>query len=75
MRPESVLKKTIELQFCVSREKWENDSDLRSSWDTPLNPALERQRPETLYEFEDSLIYIISSRRVKTTLRDPVSKK
>jgi len=36
-------------------------------WCTPLIPALRRQRHTDLYEFEASLIYIVSSRTVRTT--------
>ena len=33
---------------------------------TPLVPALRRQRQTDLWEFEDSLIYIMSSRTAKS---------
>jgi hypothetical protein len=38
----------------------------------PFNP---RQRQSELCEFESSLIYTVSSRIVKATQRNPVSKK
>ena len=37
--------------------------------------ALKRQRQEDLCEFQARLVYIRSSRTVKTTQRDPVSLK
>jgi hypothetical protein len=39
-----------------------------------LIPALGRQRQADLFEFEGNLIYIESSRLVRTTERDTVSK-
>jgi hypothetical protein len=41
----------------------------------PLIPALGRQRQVDLYEFEDSLVYRVSSRPARSTQRNPVSKK
>lgn len=38
-------------------------------------PALERQRQEDLSEFQASLIYSVSSRIAKTTLRETLSTK
>ena len=44
-------------------------------WCTPLTPALRRQRQADLYEFEASLVYIVSSRTVRAvTHRNPVLK-
>jgi hypothetical protein len=40
-------------------------------WRTPLIPALGRQRQA---EFEDSLVYKVSSRIARATQRNPVSK-
>lgn len=42
---------------------------------TPLNPALRRLRQADLCEFEDILVYKLSSRTIKTvTQRNPASK-
>jgi hypothetical protein len=41
-------------------------------WRTPLIPALGRQRQ---VEFEVSLVYKVSSRTVRATQRNPVSKR
>ena len=43
-------------------------------WRTPLTPALGRQRQVNLGEFEASLVYKVSSRLLKGTRRNPVSK-
>jgi hypothetical protein len=42
-------------------------------WRTPLIPALRRQR-QAISEFEDSLVYRVSSRTARATQRIPVSK-
>lgn len=42
---------------------------------TPLISAFRRQRQEDLYEFEDSLIYIMNYRAAKTKYWDSISKK
>jgi hypothetical protein len=55
-------------------KKLKRKSSSRAVVATPLIPALGRQRQVDLYEFEVSLIYRASSRTVKATQRDPVSK-
>jgi hypothetical protein len=44
-----------------------------TKWCTPLTPALRRQK--YLYQFEDSLVYIASSRTAKIVKRNPFSKQ
>ena len=46
----------------------------RQWWCTPLIPALRRQRPVNLWEFESSLVYKVSSRLARAKQRNPVSK-
>ena len=41
----------------------------------PLIPELGRQRLAYLYDFEASLVYIMSSRTSRTTEREPVLKQ
>ena len=41
----------------------------------PLIPALGRERQVDLCEFEASLVYRVSSRTVRDTQRNPVSKE
>ena len=43
-------------------------------WRTPLIPALGRQKQEDLCELKASLVYRVSSRTVRTTQRNSVSK-
>jgi hypothetical protein len=44
-------------------------------WCTPLILAFGRQRQEDLCEFEDSLVYIVSSEIAMATQRNPVSNQ
>ena len=48
--------------------------EARWQWHTPLIPALGRQRQAGLFEFEASMVYKKSSRTVRVTQRNPVSK-
>ena len=48
----------------VSAEQW---------WHTPLIPVLGRQR-QWISEFKASLVYKVSSKTVRATQRNPVSK-
>ena len=43
-------------------------------WYTHLILALRRQRQEDLCEFEDCLVYRVSSRTARAIWRDPFSK-
>lgn len=44
-------------------------------WHLPLILAFRRQRQEDLYDFEVSLVYIMSSGTAKAAEWDPVSNK